>query len=100
MKIELIENCKPQYVTSIVYNSLCQFLYSDTKKRIKIGDLIRWVYKILDKPIKLENDSICEKELILVNWEKTDPIMNQCIKDNDYDLDVDHDFDENRWEIN
>ena len=67
MKIELIKNCLPQFVTQGVYNSLCQFVYSDTKERIKIGDRIRWVYVILDEPIPLPDGSYCERQLMLIN---------------------------------
>jgi hypothetical protein len=67
MKIELIENCLSQFVTQDVYNGLCQFVYSDSKERIKLGDRIRWVYKLLDVPIELPNGGYCDKELMLIN---------------------------------
>lgn len=58
MEIEIIERCKPQFVTKFIYNGLCRFTYSDTGEYIKIGDLIRWVL------IKTETGL----ELSLINW--------------------------------
>lgn len=66
---ELANNTEPFYVTQRVYNNLPQFVFSDTKKRIRIGDQIAWILMDIS-PIKLLNGGICKQQLMLVNWEE------------------------------
>jgi len=63
LNIELIPKQYPMFITKGVYSELCQFIYSDTKKPIRIGDEVRWVYKIIDEP-----DGDYDRQLIFINW--------------------------------
>lgn len=66
----LVKNTVPFYITETIFNSLSQFIYSDTKQRIKIGDEAAWILKTLDPPQVLDGGGICKQQLMLVKWDE------------------------------
>ena len=67
MLIEINKNWLPIKVTESIFDRLPRFTYSDTEEKIKIGDYIRWVYKINENKYVVYNT--IERELMLINYD-------------------------------